>query len=249
MNIKQTNEGWYIIEGDSHVGAWIEQNKKLDHDDFLIPLACSNMRPGWVVMDCGALYGDHSIAYARTVGKDGAVIAIEANKLAFECLSKNAEKFEAPMFCMNLALCDFHGGMAVHIMDEHNVGASKVTKEGKESKTESPVRTATIDGIVTAANLDRLDFIKIDCEGWELSILKGANDTLKKFRPVLLIEMNSWALSQQDASYKDIYDYLLKHNYAWRIAQPEAKGGDQQYDILCWPSLIQKIGLVKTEKV
>jgi len=254
MNTVITKEGWHIIEQDSHVGKWVTDSGKLDHDEFLIPLACSNMRPGWVVMDCGALYGDHSIAYARTVGAGGAVLAIEANPMAFECLSKNAEKFQSAVFCMNLALGEEHGREAVHIMSD-NVGASQV--DGRQqtpenlpaNRVETIVKTATIDGIVKDASLDRLNFIKIDCEGFEFKILKGARDTLKRFKPILLIEMNSWALSQQDASYKDIYDFLLELNYSWRIVQPDCKGGDQQYDVLAWPNAIEVPRLIKVERL
>lgn len=248
MNTIQTKEGWYIIEQDTHVGKWIIDQKKLDHDDFLIPIACSNIKPGSVVIDCGALYGDHTIAYARAVGGDGAVLAIEANKLAFDCLTKNAERFQSPVFCMNLALGQHHGGKAVHIMEDVNIGASHVisgssTKESPD-KIEREVSLASIDGIASDANLEKLDFIKIDCEGWEYNILRGAHEVLKKFRPILLIEMNSWALSLQDASYKDIYDFLIEMNYSWRIVQPDLKGGDQQYDIMAWPNQIEKLSLV-----
>lgn len=251
MNIIETKEGWSIIEGDTHVGKWIEETGKLDHDKFLIPIACKNMRQGWVVMDCGALYGDHTIAYSKTVGAEGVVLAIEANPLAFQCLCKNAEKFESPVFCMNLALGEDHGGTAVHIMEE-NVGASRIGKEGANDdpiKKEVPVKTASIDGIAKDASLDRLNFIKIDCEGFELKILKGARGSIERFKPILLIEMNSWALSQQDACYKDIYDLLIELNYDWRIVQPDCKGGDQQYDVMAWPKLIKKARIVKARSL
>jgi FkbM family methyltransferase len=249
MNIKTTKEGWNIIEGDTHVGKWVEETGRLDHDRFLIPLIESMLKPGMVVIDAGALYGDHSIAYARAVGETGAVFAIEANPMAFECLSKNAEKFQAPMFLMNLALGEEHGGDCIHIMAE-NVGASSVTKNWKTPKSipknhlEAVVKTASIDGLIEAANLEALHFIKIDCEGWEFKILKGAKGAIRKFKPILVIEMNSWALSQQDASYKDIYDLLIDLNYDWRIIQPEAKGGDLIYDIMAWPKQIETLRIV-----
>lgn len=246
MKTKQTKEGWHIIEGDSHVGKWIEESGRLDHDQFLIPLIESTLKPGMIVIDAGALYGDHSIAYARAVSSSGAVIAIEPNPLAFECLSKNAERFQSPMFCMNLALCDneHHGGVAIHIMEEANIGASQV-KEGKTGDArgviEKEIKTASLDGIVEGASLERLDFCKLDIEGFEFKALQGFRRSIAKFKPLMLIEMNSFALSQQGSCYKDIYDLLLELNYSWRIVQPEAGGGSPIYDILCWPNLIEKI--------
>lgn len=246
MNTKQTKEGWWIIEQDTHVGRWIEESGELSHDRFLIPVACSNLKPGGVVMDCGALYGDHTIAYARVTGSEGAVIAIEPNPMAFECLTKNAEKFESTIVLLNVCLGEEHGAEAIHIMSD-NVGASRMTEkdctpeELPDSRIENKIKTASIDGICRDAALEKLDFIKLDIEGWEYKALRGARDTLKNFRPLLLIEMNSWALSQQGSCYKDIYDLLLKENYSWRIVQPDCKGGDAMYDILAWPNLIEKI--------
>lgn len=250
MNTIRTNEGWWIIEGDTHVGKWIIEKQKLDHDEFLIPIACSGLKLGMVVMDCGALYGDHTIAYARAVSNDGVVIAIEANPMAFDCLAKNAQLFQSPVFCMNLALGEEHGGDAVHLMID-NVGASQVTAKADvpanlpKNRIETIVKTASIDGIVSDARLERLDFIKIDCEGFEYRILRGAKATLNKFKPALLIEMNSWALSQHGACYKDIYDYLLDRNYSWRIVQPDCKGADAQYDIYAWPNLVEQQAIIK----
>lgn len=255
MNIIQTAEGWYIIEEDTHVGKWIIESKDLAHDKFLIPIAVANIVPGSIVIDCGALYGDHTIAYARQVGPNGCVIAIEANPVAFECLKKNAEKFQGPTICMNLALCDNHGGIAVHIMDEANVGASQVSGSVDSSyineKIEREVRTASIDGIVHDANLDKNQpmFIKIDVEGWEHSVLLGAKNTLRDFKPILLIEINTWTLSKQGTSPKEIYDYLLSMNYAWRIVQPELNGSAPQYDIMAWPNKVEPLKLLKAEKI
>lgn len=255
MNIIQSKEGWYGIAEDTHVFRWIQDCGKLDHDNFLIPIAVQNIVPGSIVIDCGALYGDHTIAYARQVGPNGCVIAIEANPIAFECLKKNAEKFQGPTICLNLALCDNHGGIAVHVMDEANIGASQVSGSVGAAyvneKVEREVRTASIDGIVHDANLDKNQpmFIKIDCEGWEYSILQGAKNTLRDFKPILLIEINTWTLSKQGTSPKEIYDFLLSLNYAWRIVQPELNGSAPQYDIMAWPNKVEALKLLKAEKI
>lgn len=249
MNTKQTKEGYWIIEQDTHVGKWIEESGRLDHDRHLHALIEEGIKPGWICIDAGALYGDSTIGMCRATGGEGAVFAIEANKMAFDCLSKNAETFQSPTFLLNCALGESHGGEAVHVMEE-NVGASKVSdsKNSEPSRIETTIKTASIDGIAIDANLERLDFIKIDCEGWEFKILKGAKNSLKKFRPLMLIEMNSFALSLQDSCYKDIYDFLLEMEYSWRIVQPEAGGGSPQYDILCWPNP-EKPKLYKAELI
>lgn len=237
MKTKITAEGWQVIDGDL-ISGWVESEKDLQHDKFLPVIACANMPEGGIVIDCGANIGSHTVAYSRRVGKDGAVIAIEAGKLAFDCLVENSKKFENSVLCINAAVCDVHGGTAIHSVNEVNVGGSVVSDENKEGVESNKIRTISLDGLIQDMNLKKLDFIKIDCEGYELKILKGAKHTLRKFKPILLIEMNSFRLQENGASYKDIYDLLLEENYSWRIVQPELKGGDLQYDVLCWPNIV-----------
>lgn len=235
MNTKITKEGFHIIEGDTHVGKWIEDSGKLDHDEFLIPLASSGLKLGDVCIDAGALYGDHTIAYAKAVGHEGTVIAIESNPLAFSCLKENMKKAEGRVLCVNAALGQAHGGKAMHEIHEGNIGMSTVTEDEKKG-VEIP--TVSIDGLMKDADLTKLAFIKIDCEGWEFNILKGARGVLKFLRPVLLIEINSFALAQQGTSDRDIYDLLLECGYSWKITQPECTGSSPQFDILCFPNKV-----------
>lgn len=236
MKTKITAQGWHVIEGDTHVGKWIEDTGKLDHDEFLIPLAASGLKPGDVCIDAGALYGDHTIAYARKVGPTGTVLAIEAGALAYSCLVENMKRAEGNVICINAALCDSHGSKAIHEVQEGNLGMSIVSED--ETKGVE-IRTVSIDGLVKDSDLLKVAFIKIDCEGWEFSILKGAKGTLQYMRPVLLIEINSFALAAQGACDKDIYDLLLSLDYSWGIVQPECTGASAQFDILCWPNQLQ----------
>lgn len=245
MKTKITKEGWHVIEGDL-ISGWVESEKTLQHDKFLPEIAVANMPESGTVLDVGANIGTHTIAYARKVGTHGTVIAIEAGKIAFECLTENAKKFEGKTLLIHAAVCDVHGGSCEHTCNPVNVGASGVHGMPDEKTTcdiyiphTTEVRTITIDGLIDDADIKRVDFIKIDCEGCEYQILKGAKETLRRFKPKLLIEMNHFRLLEHNASYSMIYDWLLDQGYAWRIVQPESKGGDAQYDILCWPNLVE----------
>jgi FkbM family methyltransferase len=51
------------------------------------------------------------------------------------------------------------------------------------------VKTITIDTIVEALRLEKVDFLKVDVEGHELEVLRGAQNTLSKYRPILLLEL------------------------------------------------------------
>lgn len=236
MKTKLTKDGWMVIGGDTHVGKWIEDSGKLDHDEHLIPIAASGLKPGDICIDAGALYGDHTIAYAKAVGPTGTVLAVEAGALAYSCLVENMKRAEGNVICIHAALCESHGATAIHQVQEGNLGMSIVTED--ETKGVE-IRTVSIDGLVKDAGLTRLALIKIDCEGWEYSILKGAAGCLQMLRPAIILEINSYALAAQGTSDRDIYDLLLRLNYSWKIIQPECTGSSPQFDILCIPNLIE----------
>lgn len=211
-----------ILEGDTHISKWVRESGRLDHDQSMVPLICEHIKNEAIVIDAGAYIGDHTIAYARAVGVGGFVFAFEPNPEAFECLKYNLKNFPNTM-CF---------------------------KQGLGSKTESKGLTNVSGNIgvnhiiegngVSITSIDELelfgvDLIKIDCEGYELEILKGAYETIKKFKPKLLIEINKGTLQREGISEKDIFGYLDRMSYAYKnIYAGQPLSGDQ-YDIICEP--------------
>ena len=75
------------------------------------------------------------------------------------------------------------------------------------------VAVTTIDCVVATLGLDRLDFIKADIEGWELRLLHGAENTLTRFRPRLLLELDAAALARAGDRLDDAFAFLTAHQY------------------------------------
>jgi FkbM family methyltransferase len=75
------------------------------------------------------------------------------------------------------------------------------------------VAQTTIDEVVKALDLERLDFIKADIEGWELRLLHGAESTLARFRPRLLLELTGAALARAGDRLDDAFAFLAAHGY------------------------------------
>lgn len=220
--------GGYLVPNDSHVGKWQQECGKIDHDEFTIPLCLEHIPVGGTVIDCGAFNGDHSIAYSKKVGVTGFVIALEPGDVAYKCLIHNVSHFVSNTFCAKIALSNYEG-VTGHSENE-NLGASRCSGTG-----EIPVFTLDAFLATVPQTLKRIDFIKIDCEGWEYKILKGARETIKAYRPTMLIEINRGALIDQGAVPYNIFQFLGELKYNIKIVQPDVSIDDPQFDILCMP--------------
>jgi hypothetical protein len=73
---------------------------------------------------------------------------------------------------------------------------------------------ATLDGLGLSLGLDRLDFIKIDVEGAELSVLQGAEQVIEAFRPALLVEIEARHTARYEYGPDDLADWLARRGYA-----------------------------------
>lgn len=80
------------------------------------------------------------------------------------------------------------------------------------------VAQTTIDSVVKTLGLDRLDFIKADVEGWELRLLQGAENTIGRCRPHLLLELADAALARAGDRLEDALSFLAARGYrAFRL--------------------------------
>ena len=77
-----------------------------------------------------------------------------------------------------------------------------------------PVVLITLDEFIIKTGIERVDFIKADIEGWELKMLEGARETLKRFRPTIMIELNEDHLKRAGDSLADTWSFLTTIGYS-----------------------------------
>jgi FkbM family methyltransferase len=215
-------KGIAILAEDNCICKWIKESGRLDHDQNLLPRVLPHIPVGGTVIDAGGFVGDHTIAYAKQVGKEGNVFAFEPNPEAFKCLDYNLSKFQNTK-CFNAGLSETISNVSLEVVPD-NVGMTYM-KEGGE------MQTLTIDSI----QFERLDFIKIDVEGYELGVLKGGEKAIRKFRPKMLIEINDYTLERAGITRVHIYSYLDSIGYSYENIYPEQSIDEYQMDIICLP--------------
>ncbi|OGV85826.1 MAG: hypothetical protein A2340_11255 [Lentisphaerae bacterium RIFOXYB12_FULL_60_10] len=147
---------------------------------------------GMVVLDAGANVGLYTVFMAKKVGSGGKVIAVEPSKREMCYLKENCRRNNLENVLLRqvaLAANTGHAELCV-APDEYN-GLNSI---GRFRYPDIPVaaremvKTMTIDDLVEECGLSRLDFIKLDVEGSEYEVLRGAYRTIQQHHPAIMIE-------------------------------------------------------------
>ncbi|HVT75242.1 MAG TPA: FkbM family methyltransferase [Candidatus Paceibacterota bacterium] len=174
------------LQGKRWVGRW-DRNYSLAEKE-LAPLAKALGKDS-VVFDIGANRGELSYFFAKVCGA-GKVFAFEPQSRMFGVLRGVASKV-SDIIPQNIAFSDAAGdkelAIPVSTIGRYTQMASFEPSESA-SETES-VHVDTVDAFVATRGIARLDLIKCDTEGHELSVFKGAEKTLASLRPILFIEV------------------------------------------------------------
>jgi FkbM family methyltransferase len=169
------------------------------------------VEPGAVVLDCGANVGMFA-RYAIDRGA-GRVVCFEPSPRTVEALRRNVP--EAVIF--ERGVWDSETNLRFHTHGP-NPGADLIAEDG-----ELAITTTTIDAIVAALELERVDFIKMDIEGAELAALRGAWNTLLRFRPALAVATEHTAEILENN--RRVLEYLKPLGYSVSCGECHVVGG------------------------
>lgn len=170
------------------------------------------LRPGDVIFDVGANYGYYSIALATRLQKACEVHAFEPNLPAYQQLVKHIEmnNLTDVITTHRVALSDAEGtGSMVGRPD--NSGAASV------QPGEGDIVLTTLDAFTQAKGINRIDFMKIDIEGFEERLLRGGGDTISRFNPIIFIEIQPTTLLREGSSVERVVEML--QGFGYRLLQ------------------------------
>jgi FkbM family methyltransferase len=178
-----------------------------------------HMPAGGTVIDVGAHIGWYSLKAASAVGPKGHVIAVEPNHETLVELRANIRASGAGgvIAVAPVACADSETTLTFYAAPRRNTGesslsATNASQEGAIAASYS-VRARRLDDIVKEAGVNRVDAIKIDVEGAEFLVLKGAAETLDRYRPVVVVELVDRQLKAMGSSVAEVEAFLRAHGY------------------------------------
>ena len=170
------------------------------------------IKPGWTVIDVGANFGWYSIHFSQLVGQNGKVFVFEPVPETYEELNSNIKLNSSQNIkVFNFALGNKDGSISfgVPAFDGGSGASSEFLKYSKRIRT----TMRQLDDVMKEQNINKVDFIKVDIEGGELNMLKGAEKLLEHFRPKILIEIVDIHCQRFGHSPVDVYQFLINKGY------------------------------------
>lgn len=178
------------------------------------------VKPGDVVFDIGANIGAHTLGLARSVGPSGRVYGFEPAEFAFAKLRANLAlnpDLDSRTFPRQILLsasaadppeAEIYASWPLEAMD------SVHPKHRGELVTTRGAVVDTLNHFVEREGIERLDLIKIDVDGHELSVLQGGLGMLKKFRPILVMELSPYVHREHHHDFAEFVALLRDAGYS-----------------------------------
>jgi FkbM family methyltransferase len=172
---------------------------------------------GQVVYDIGAFHGILTLFFARQAAR---VISYEPNSRNHARLLENIRiNALSNVTVRKLGLGAAPETATLVYMPLMSGGGSLEQKTVEQLRTSKAatvseqIEISTLDQDIASAKLPPPDFIKIDVEGWELEVLKGARQTLADHRPALFLEMHGETMNEKKRKVAAIVAFLTEAGY------------------------------------
>ncbi|MDB5255484.1 MAG: FkbM family methyltransferase [Chitinophagaceae bacterium] len=176
------------------------------------------IKPGQVVIEAGANNGTETVLLSRLVGPTGKVFAFEPVEHIHNMLQLNL----SINHCGNVtaeqkALGESDGELYFNVLPENFCNQGMAGKYDERSvDTKVLVQQTSIDSLLLQHHIQAIDFIKMDIQGAEIELLKGAEQTIQKSKPLIFTEATEDFLSIQK-----LFETLSDLNYSVYFIQPK----------------------------
>lgn len=183
------------------------------YEEDILNLFKNNIHEGDVVLDIGANIGEHTLYASQLVGTTGKVYSFEPNtRLADQVRESLKANNSTNTTVYSFGLGDAKNAKELFV-NKNNIGGSSLIDQGRGD----PHVTVQIEvGDDVLVDVSKVDFIKIDIEGYEYNALKGLTKIIEKYKPAVILEYSPELYAQngtQDGM--NILEFFATFGYAF----------------------------------
>lgn len=194
---------WYLPDCEEHLQKWMStinrrRDGRLTYQSQKYDNAIKSTTSRRVAIDVGSHIGLWAFMMARDFAR---VVCFEPMPEHVECWQHNMEHAQNAQLIVG-ALGEKDGLVSLRTYTDDSSGDTRISGVG-----DIPMRT------IDSYNFDEVDFIKIDCEGYEVFVLRGARETLLRCKPVIIVEQKRDMSEQFGVPKLAAVDYLLELGY------------------------------------
>lgn len=219
-----------------------------NYNDFILFYGVNNqnkdvmyslIKDGDVVLDIGTNIGEVILNIAKK-NINGKIYGFEPVDYNYEKLITNISLNNFKNIIISkLALSDKKETLFYKEKKGHSGGIS-MNKEVNMDNNYKTIDSVTLDEFVKEKRLDKIDFVKVDIEGFEMNFLQGAKETIKQFKPKLFFEIDEKKLIQQKTSPEELMEEIRFLGYKILDVESsiEIKPNERikaHFDIYCLP--------------
>lgn len=164
---------------------------------------------GMLLFDLGASYGLFSLAAAKF---DGSAVAVDPSPIAIRMITRQLELNQARenIHLVKAAVSDVNGSLKMLSSGVFSEGYLRFVT-GRSHRELTNVGAITIDKL--ASEFGSPTHIKIDVEGYEAAALRGGRETLKRFSPLLFLELHNQLVTADGRNPNEALDELQSLGY------------------------------------
>jgi len=182
---------------------------------WVLPYFDRLLAKGHTVVDVGANVGQFTLWAAKRVGTEGMVMAFEPDRSCFEKMVKNVQINSVKCVrAENIALSDFDGEAVLHLNDAHddNQGQSSLSRLVHHRRSQ-PIICLKLDNFVEQEGVKKVHVLKIDTQGAEFRVLKGAVNVIEKARPAVILRCHEEKCRTMGDSTVAVQEFFLDRGY------------------------------------
>lgn len=197
----------------------------------------SLLRDDYTVLDAGANIGYLTLHFAKTCRR---VYSFEPDSKTFSDLARNvAENPFTNITLFQKALGETAGNYTLYKLYINNPGANRILTTPPESLAASEkVEVTTLDTLFEQGQFEKIDLMKVDVEGFELFLMRGATKLIKTWRPILFMELAEVNLNAQGCTARSLVSFVEGLGYEIKDAKNlRAMDKDNLVytDVVCFP--------------